>query len=101
MPGYNGTGPMGRGAMTGGGRGSCALPAGRVAGGVSRGRFSGCGGGRGRRNMYYATGNTGWQRSATGEVSAEQEKDMLKGEAEALQQELKDIQGRISDLEKN
>jgi hypothetical protein len=26
MPGFDGTGPMGRGPMTGGGRGFCAIP---------------------------------------------------------------------------
>ena len=26
MPGFNGTGPYGRGPMTGGGRGFCAVP---------------------------------------------------------------------------
>ncbi len=26
MPGFNGTGPMGQGPMTGGGRGFCAMP---------------------------------------------------------------------------
>jgi len=26
MPGFDGTGPMGRGPMTGGGRGFCAMP---------------------------------------------------------------------------
>lgn len=30
MPGFDGTGPQGLGPMTGGGRGFCALPAGRA-----------------------------------------------------------------------
>jgi Family of unknown function (DUF5320) len=54
MPGRDGTGPMGCGPMTGGRRGVCgdaAMPPGR-------------GSGRGRRNQFYATGLTGWQRAA-------------------------------------
>ena len=53
MPGRDGTGPMGYGPMTGGRRGFCGDAA------MSPGR----GGGRGRRNQFYATGLTGWQRA--------------------------------------
>jgi len=54
MPGRDGTGPAGYGPMTGGRRGFCgdAAPS------------QGCGGGRGRRNQFHATGLTGWQRGA-------------------------------------
>ena len=45
---------MGHGPMTGGCRGFCGDAA------LSPGR----GGGRGRRNQFYATGLTGWQRGA-------------------------------------
>jgi hypothetical protein len=60
MPGRDGTGPMGYGPMTGGRRGFCcdaAVPPGR-------------GGGRGRRNQFYATGLTGWQRAAQADAQA-------------------------------
>lgn len=66
MPGYDGTGPMGSGPMTGGRRGPCAGDAvgmGRGAG-AGFGRGMGFGGGRGRRNRFYETGLTGWQRAA-------------------------------------
>ena len=53
MPGRDGTGPMGYGPMTGGRRGFCGDAA----------AFPGRGGGRGRRNQFYATGLTGWQRA--------------------------------------
>lgn len=76
MPGFDGTGPMGQGPMTGGGRGYCAVPAnngqpqpagrgvaagfgrgiGRGAGGFGRGMGRGCGRGRGMRRMLYAGG---------------------------------------------
>ena len=71
MPFGNGRGPAGIGPMTGRGAGFCAgypvpgyantIP-GRGFGGVGFGR----GGGRGHRNWFYATGLTGWQRSAYG-----------------------------------
>ncbi len=54
MPGFDGTGPMGQGPLTGGRRGYCA--------GAVPGQWGGRGGGRGWRNQYYATGLTGWQR---------------------------------------
>ena len=60
MPGRDGTGPMGHGPMTGGRRGFCGDAA------LSPGR----GGGRGRRNQFYATGLTGWQRSAQSAAQA-------------------------------
>lgn len=96
MPGGNGTGPRGQGPMTGGGRGNCAVPAGRVVGNMSGGRLLGRGGGRGWRNWYHATGLPGWQRF---EVTAEDEKEALRSEAEVLKQQLLDVQNRISTLE--
>jgi len=125
MPGGDRTGPLGSGPRTGRGAGYCVgyadagymnpVPGrgfwGRGGGGFAYGR--GRGGGRGWRSGYYATGMPGWQRAAYGypvygeqysyppEPTAEEEKNMLKGEAEALKQELEDIQNRISTLEKS
>jgi hypothetical protein len=114
MPGYDGTGPAGMGPMTGGGRGFCAVP-GAVPGSVGYlrpgiGRFFGRGGGRGRRNMYYATGLTGWQRAGNPAYSGaggysyaaptvQEEREILKSEAENLKRELEDVQRRIETLE--
>jgi predicted Fe-Mo cluster-binding NifX family protein len=78
MPRYDGTGPAGRGSMTGGGRGFCATPA---EGAVQR-PFGRRAAGRGRRCRSAAG-------LSTGETVA-----MLKEEAEMLKEELKKIQGR-------
>lgn len=122
MPGGDRTGPMGAGPMTGRGAGYCAgyptpgyadpVP-GRGYRGAGRGAFGyyGRGGGRGWRNRYYATGMTGWQRAACGaptygetsypysRPTADEEKEMLKREAEALRQDLEGVQNRIEALE--
>jgi len=110
MPGFDGTGPVGMGPMTGGGRGFCVAP---VAGMRPRPfgrRFFGRGGGRGRRNMYYATGLPGWARAGYGypafgmgympDLSEKDEAEMLKEEAGALKEELGVIQERLTALEK-
>ncbi len=56
MPGFDGTGPFGRGSMTGGGRGNCVVRAGE--GEVTRFdrgfRGRGLGMGRGRGNCFRA-----------------------------------------------
>lgn len=140
MPGGDRTGPMGLGPMTGRAAGYCAgypVPgymnpyAGRGAWGrgyFGRGRGFGRGGGRGRRNWYYATGLPGWTRAEMGlpawggqaypyyggpygypygpEVTPKQEADMLKDQADmlkeqakAMQEEIKSINERIKELE--
>jgi len=122
MPGGDGTGPGGMGPMTGRAAGYCAgypvpgfmnpIP-GRGFGGWGRG------GGWGRRNWFYATGLTGWQRAGYGypaygggaasaapyaapfapRVSAQQELDGLKGQAEYFEDALEGIKKRIEELE--
>jgi hypothetical protein len=125
MPRGDGTGPMGLGPKTGRAAGYCAgysvpgymnpMPGrGYFGGGAG---FYGRGGGRGRRNWYYATGLPGWQRASMGlpafggwvnpalypygdEISPKQEMDILKNQADILKKQLEDIQGRIETLEK-
>lgn len=95
MPGFNGTGPMRMGPMTGGGRGFCAVP------GVARrprlGRLGGWGGGYGwqRGGPWY------WGQPAAYPLTRDEELDSLKNEAEAMREELKQIEARISGLEKS
>ncbi len=70
--------------------------------------FGGRGGGRGRRNWYYATGVPGWARlgfqPAWGVVppmapSREQEVESLRAQQEALGSMLENIQARLRELE--
>ena len=122
MPGGDGTGPMGMGAMTGRAAGFCAgyaVPGylnpvgGRGLGGWGRG-FSGRGGGRGRRNRFYATGLPGraragvaggvnpWAAGAYGPAPAPiagQETDALRAQADYLKSALDDVNARLRELE--
>jgi len=105
MPLGDGTGPAGMGPMTN------PIPRGGF-GAWGRGFW---GGGRGWRNMYYATGLTGWQRAGMGApafggfapyvapfaptATRQQELDMLKGQAEYFEDALEGIKKRIGELE--
>lgn len=117
MPGFNGTGPMGAGPMTGGGRGDCnpsgssyAVPgfgAGRgFRGGFGRGFRGGRGYGRGLgwQGAYPPAG--GWHGPAYGSaygspypMRPEDEMNMLRDEAGAVKNELDAINKRIQELE--
>ncbi len=102
MPRGDGTGPMGAGPMTGRRAGYCAgygVP-GFANAGPRRGLgFGFQGGGRGWRNMFYATGLPGWMRFGYTPPTPQQETDALKAQAESLKQELDAINKRITDLE--
>jgi len=119
MPGGDRTGPAGMGPMTGRATGYCAgYPVPGYMNPVGGRGFWGWGrgsGGRGRRNWFYATGLTGWQRASIGyptfggvapyaapfapAISAEQQLDVLKGQAEYFQDALDGIRKRIEELE--
>jgi len=124
MPGGDGTGPAGMGPMTGRAAGYCAgYPVPGYMNPVGgRGYFGmGRGGGWGRRNWYYATGLTGWQRAAYGwpapvgaapyvggvpygppygpVVSKDEELNALKSQAEYLEDALDGIKKRIAELQ--
>ncbi|MFC1698739.1 DUF5320 domain-containing protein [Candidatus Omnitrophota bacterium] len=93
MPGFDGTGPMGMGPITGGGRGFCAVPMKdwrRPFGG----RFFGRGRGRGWRRGWFGYGSPN-----ASEFTPQQEAEMLKKEAKAMQDEINSIHIRISELE--
>lgn len=118
MPAGNGTGPRGLGPMTGRAAGYCAgyhapgsmnpIGGGRGFWGRDRG-----GGGWGRRNWFYATGLTGWQRGAMGwpayatpfaapfvpAMTKEQELDGLKKQSAHFEDALDGIRKQIQELE--
>jgi len=108
MPGFDGTGPMGQGAMTGGGRGYCAVALNSVGGRPFGGRGFYGRGGRGFRNCFYVTGLPGWMRSQRGmqafggfgqALSKDDELAELKSQADYIKGDLEAIQGRIQELE--
>ena len=122
MPWGDGTGPAGMGPMTGRAAGYCAgysvpgytNPVGGRGFGFGFGRGGGRGrGGWGHRNWYYATGLTGWQRAGYPASAPyalpyagvpytptkEQQTDMLKGQAEYLEDQLTGIKKRLEELE--
>jgi len=122
MPGGDRTGPAGMGPMTGRAAGFCAgysVP-GYMNPVGGRGYWGwGRGGGRGRRNWFYATGLPGWARAGYGwpawggavnpytyggapfapGLTSQQELDGLKGQAEYLEDSLDGIKKRIDELE--
>ncbi len=83
MPGFDGTGPLGQGPMTGGGFGFCGRGYGR---GIRRGRGFGMGRGFGRRFWGAAPLN----------YSPEDELEMLKREKELLEQDIAALEKEIS-----
>ena len=99
MPGYDGTGPQGRGPMTGRGMGVCETGQPRPRS-LFRGFFGGRGGGgRGRRNMYYATGLPGWVRYEDQPAQTkEQEKEYLQEEVKVLEKQLNSIKERLKEI---
>jgi hypothetical protein len=78
--------------------------------GFGRGRGGNWGGGWGRRNRYYATGLTGWQRAAgrwfgpdawsAPAVSRDQDLVGMRQEALDLEQSLGELRARIQELER-
>lgn len=106
MPGGDRTGPQGMGSRTGRGAGFCAgfnapgyaNPAGG-RGFAGRGFGCGRGGGRGRRQGFFATGLPGWMRfgAETG-GSQEEERSFLENQAQMLQTQLDGLKARLAAL---
>jgi len=109
MPGFDGTGPRGMGPMTGGGRGFCApWGMGRMPGfgrryGFGRGYRFGAGLPYTRPVPYgYGGFPIGAAQGAypyAPQVTKEQELDVLRDQAEAMKEELEQIDARIKELE--
>ena len=113
MPGGNGTGPVGLGPMTGRGAGFCAgfsvpgytNPVGGRGMGMGRGRGMGRGFGLGRAGYgvpaWAGVANPSPANAFFGPiVTAEQELEGLKQQAEFMQNSLTQISDRIEHLEK-
>ena len=104
MPGGDGTGPMRRGPMTGGGFGPCGGGLARRFGrGGFHGRGGSSGGGRGWGNRRWAPDPPGWRRTAFWETAArprtpDDERKILEDETSALENELERLQTRIAEL---
>ena len=85
MPGFDGTGPMGMGPMTGGGRGFCAIPL-HAAWQAYTGR-------RGSAIPYYGV------PSFAPEIVRGEELEYLKRLTQSLREELREIEGRMQQIE--
>lgn len=86
MPGFDGTGPMGRGPLTGRGLGPCGR-------GFGRGFRGGFGRGFGRRFGY------GARYYGEPVITKEQEKEILESEMKILQEDIEAIKKRIKELD--
>ena len=110
MPGFNGTGPDGAGAMTGGGRGLCNMAndnrGTRFATGFGRGLGFGrryMREGSGMRRRAFGGGGLGWnQPDPAGYYASDavDEIEMLKNQANYAKNSLDAINRRIAELEK-
>ena len=105
MPFGDRRGPFGAGPRTGRAMGYCSGF--NMPGYLNRpgrgfwGRGFGRGAGRGWRHWYYATGVPGWARFGYAHIpfNAPDEKEFLKGQANLLKEELKNIETRLEELE--
>ena len=100
MPGGDGSGPMGMGAMTGWGNGFCTGVRQMV-----RGNVAWWGGRRGRRNRFWATGLPGWMQADAGgalktRATPQPDKTILDQRVRDLKAELAAMQQRLDQLEK-
>jgi hypothetical protein len=111
MPGFDRSGPMGAGPMTGGRRGLCGRATGAVnppayGGGYGYGRGRGFRRGAGRGyGRGFGAGYGGYPYppayGATGfPVSKADEMEMLRADAEAMQKSLEAVRRRIAELDK-
>lgn len=90
MPGFDGTGPRGMGPMSGGGRGFCGIRRVRVSGrGAMASRFWG---------VPYGSPTAVAYDDAAG-MTTDQEMEFLRSQAQAMSEQLEQIQRRLQELE--
>lgn len=108
MPAGNRMGPNNMGPRTGRGMGYCAgydAPGNMRPGFGTSGFGRGASGGRGYRNWFHATGLTGWQRMGgfrgayppPNPMTEEDEQEMLRDQEKWLEEQLKDVRGRLKE----
>lgn len=107
MPGFDGTGPLAAGPMTGWGRGYCI---GYLQPDCEIAQSTGTGSRRDRRNCYYATGLPRWsrwipRRALSGAVysrtlTKEDSLDNLREQLSHLEKALEQAKKQIQELEK-
>lgn len=100
MPGFDGTGPEGRGPLTGRGLGPCGSGRGFRRGhgrGFGRGFGSGFGRGFGRRRFW---GTSPHYQTPYPALTKNEERAMLEDELKLLEEDIKSIKERIKELEK-
>jgi len=92
MPGFDGTGPMGMGSMTGGGRGFCTISLRSAWPAYAE---------RGFHTPYAATWGVPYYRAPTftPQIIQEKELDYLKNLAKSMKNDLKEIEARIQQIE--
>ena len=104
MPGFNRTGPMGTGPMTGGRRGLCGDVYNRFSClGGRGGRRAGLGRGYGRGRFSFGNEERAEYPRAFGSAysaNKEDELSILRAEANTIRTTLESVQNRIAELEK-
>jgi len=101
MPGFDGTGPMGAGSMTGRGLGNCISAGSRIRPGTGRGMGLGFRRGFGRgmgRGFGRGMNSIPNYNMPAYQMNSADELNMLKAEAEALKQDMESINMRIKEL---
>ena len=106
MPGGDGTGPVGRGPMTGRAAGLCAGYSNPGYANPGYGRGLGRGWGRGFGRRYWGRGRGFWWRGYSPEPyyapapSREEEKTYLENTIKGLEEEIKSIRDRLQEISK-
>jgi hypothetical protein len=96
MPGYNRTGPMGNGPMTGRGMGSCTgIRYNRAFCGRGMGRSANLGAGFGRGRSLGFNQNINYDVKP---ITPEEEKEVLNDQKEFLKSQLSDIDKQLEEL---